>query len=118
MRRDYFDLAGEVLDHSIVDANDYPCGKVDEIEIEGSLDEGFRVKALLVGPGVWLQHMPNWLSNVRILRKLFGGNIVSVPWEQVQQITPKVKLRLSAAALGLGEADRKANHLMARLLGK
>jgi sporulation protein YlmC with PRC-barrel domain len=118
MRRQYFDLAGEVLDHSIVDVNDYPCGKVDNIEIEGNLQQGFRVKALLVGSGVWLHRLPHWLSNSRILRRMFGDKIVTVPWEQIQQITPKVKLKLPVAALGLGKTDRKANRLMSRLLGR
>jgi sporulation protein YlmC with PRC-barrel domain len=114
MTPDYFDLAGQVLDHPIVDVNDYPCGKVDDIEIEGNVGEALRVKAILVGPGAWVPRLPDLVRPVA--RKIFGNEIISVPWEQVEQITPKVKLRLAAEALGLGKADRKANKLMTRLL--
>ncbi len=114
MNASYFDLAGQVLDQPIIDADDYPCGKVDDVEIEGEVGKPLRVKSLLVGPGAWVPRLPQILRNVA--KKLFGDEIVQVPWEQVEQITPKVKLRLPAAALGLGKGDRKANRLMARLL--
>jgi sporulation protein YlmC with PRC-barrel domain len=114
MNTSYFDLAGQVLDHPIIDADDYPCGKVDDVEIEGEVGKPLRVKNLLVGPGAWVPRLPPILRNAA--KKLFGDDMVRVPWEQVEQITPKVKLRLPAEALGLGKADRKANGLMARLL--
>jgi hypothetical protein len=114
VKPDYFDLAGQVLDHPIVDADEYPCGKVDDIEVEGDIGKPLRVKSLLVGPGAWVSRLPRVMR--RLAKILFGDEMVSVPWEQVEQITPKVKLRLPAEALDLGKADRKANNLMTRLL--
>jgi hypothetical protein len=116
MNREFFDLAGEVLDHSIVDVNDYPCGKVDDVEIEGTLIGGFRVRAILVGPAAWLHRLPRWAY--RIIHRVLDTAVVTIPWEQVQEITPKVKLRLTAAAVGLGQTDERANQLMSRLLGQ
>ena len=112
----YFDLAGDVLDHPVVDVDDFPCGMVDDIEIEGEPGEPLRVKALLVGPGAWVTRLPQWLR--RATRKLVGDELVNVPWEQVQQVGTKVKLRLTASALGLGKADRNAERLMERLIGR
>jgi sporulation protein YlmC with PRC-barrel domain len=115
MNGDFFDLAGQVLDQPVIDSNDEPCGKIDDIEIEGDVGKPLRVKAILVGPGAWGARLPNLVRPT--VEKLFGVKIIIVPWEQVQQITPKIKLRSTAEALGLAKADRKAARLMSRLIG-
>jgi hypothetical protein len=111
---DYFDLAGQVLDHMIVDSEDMPCGKVDDIEIEGDLGGPLRVKALHVGPGAWMPRLPALLA--LIAGKFFRRSTVAVAWEQVEEITPTIKLRSTAAELGLGKADRKAARFMRKVL--
>src|SRR5512133_1964664 len=108
MRREFFDLAGQVLDHELLDADDYPCGHVDDIEIEAVRGETPSVKALLVGPGAWIARLPRVL--VPIFRWLFGREIVRVPWDEVAEIAAKIKLRSPASTLGLGKAERKAEH--------
>lgn len=115
MSRDFFDLAGQVLDHELLDANDYPCGQVDNIEIEALRGEAPSIKALLVGPGAWIARLPRFL--VPIFRRLFGREVVRVPWNEVAEIAAKIKLRSPASALGLGKAERKAERWMTKLLG-
>jgi hypothetical protein len=115
MSAKYFDLVGQVLDHDLIDADDYPCGKADDVEIEGDPGKTLRVKAILVGPGAWLPRLPRFLAPIG--KKLFGSKIVRVPWEEVEQIAPKIKLKSTASALGLGVADRKAARLMSKLIG-
>src|SRR3954467_841579 len=97
----YFDMVGDVLDHPVVDVNDYACGKVDDLELEGDPGHALRVKALLIGPGAWVPRLPHCFQ--RMARKAFGDELVSVLWEQVQHVDPKIKLRSTAAALGLGK---------------
>jgi sporulation protein YlmC with PRC-barrel domain len=115
MKASFFDLAGQVLDHPVIDVNNYPCGKVDDIILEQGANNTFRVKSILVGPGAWARRL-SWLFG-SVAAKLFGDEVVEIPWEQVEQITPKVKLRLPADTLGLGKADKRATKIMIRLLG-
>src|SRR3954468_14403294 len=112
---DYFDLAGQVLDHTVVDSEDTPCGKVDDVEIDGDIGGPLRVKALLVGTGAWIPRLPAIVGSVA--RKLFRVETVKVPWEQVERVTPKIKLRGTAAELGLAKADRRAARRMAKIVG-
>jgi hypothetical protein len=77
-------------------------------------DEPPAIKALLVGPGAWIPRLPRLLSP--FLKKIFGREIVRVPWSEVAEIAAKIKLRSSARDLGLGKADRKAERWMIKLL--
>jgi sporulation protein YlmC with PRC-barrel domain len=115
MNNGFFDLAGQVLDHELVDANDYPCGQVDDLELEGDPGKTLSVKAILVGPGARIPRLPRFCHAIG--KKLFGNEIVRVPWQEVEAITPKLKLKSTALALGLGAADRKAEMMMRRILG-
>ncbi len=108
-----FDLAGEVLDHTVFDSNERPCGKVDDIEIEGSVGHPLRVNSILIGPGAWSARLPKFAAS--IVTKISGARVTVVPWEQVEQITPKVKLRIPAEALDLDRADRRAAQWLGRL---
>lgn len=115
MRQDFLDIIREVLDHEVVDSNDVPCGMVDDIELEGGPGSELRVKALLVGVGVWSDRLPKLVG--RVLRWTFGGRKTRVPWSEVSVITERVKLKSRASELGLGIADRKASRLLKRLPG-
>jgi hypothetical protein len=112
--KNYFDLAGQVLDHELLDADDYPCGQVDDIEIDVAPGRPPTAKALLVGPGAWIPRLPGFVQPVA--EKLFGREVVEVPWDEIREIAAKVKLRAPAIELGLGKADRKAESWMAKLL--
>ena len=106
MRQDYLDFVRQVLDHEVVDVNIFPCGMVDDLEIEGSPGKQLKVTAILVGVGAWSDRLPRLFGFAA--RKLFGSQRTRVPWEQVLLITEKVKLKSRASELGLGKADRKA----------
>jgi hypothetical protein len=118
---EYVDLYRQVLDHAVLDADDWPCGIVDDLEVEGDLlheggaTEPLRVTALLVGPGAWSPRLPALFA--RLAPHLFGRRCVRVPWSEVSVLGEHVKLRSRAAALGLGTADRRLGLLIARLPG-
>ena len=112
MTPEAFDLAGQVFDHLIIDVNEYPCGKVDDIEIEGEIGKPLRVKAILVGPGAWMARLPGPIR--RITEKFLPPRITRVPWEYIEEITPRVKLRLPAEALDLALPEAKAARFIPR----
>ena len=121
MRRDatggieYTDLARQVLDHAVLDADDWPCGVIDDLELAGAPGEGLRVVALLVGPGAWVPRLPAALA--RWLPRIVGTRCTRVRWEEVSVVGEYVRLRSRAAALGLGSTDRRLGVLVARLPG-
>jgi hypothetical protein len=115
MKQDYLDIVREVLDHEVVDSNNVPCGMVDDLIVEGLAGGELKVTALLVGAGAWTKRLPAMFERLGAL--LFGTQVTSVPWAEVESITERVKLRSEAAALGLGRADRSAAKLIGRLPG-
>ncbi|HEY2394574.1 MAG TPA: hypothetical protein VGH81_01165 [Rudaea sp.] len=109
------DVFRQVLDHAIVDADDLPCGCVDDLEIEGGPGEPLRITALLVGPGAWGPRLPALLA--RCVRLLGGEHVVRVPWSVVGEVGELIRLRQRASELGLGVTDRKFGLRIARLPG-
>ena len=117
---EYVDLYRQVLDHALLDADDWLCGTVDDLEVEGGLrqdggNEPLRVTALLVGPGAWALRLPALFA--RLVPRLFGQRCVRVPWSEVSELGEYIKLRSRAAALGLGTVDRRWGLLIAKLPG-
>ena len=107
-----FDLARDLLDHELVDVDEVPCGRVDDIELEHT-SHGLAIAALLVGPGAWAQRLP---ALARIgARAVFGRERVRVPIDEVTRIEDVVQLRSRAAQLGLGILDRRVGRWLARL---
>ena len=117
---EYVDLYRQVLDHALLDADDWMCGTVDDLEVEGGLqpdgtNEPLRVTALLVGPGAWVPRLPALFA--RLLPRVFGDRCVRVPWSEVCELGEDIKLRSRAAALGLASIDRRLGLLIAKLPG-
>ena len=117
---EYVDLYRQVLDHALLDADDWMCGTVDDLEVEGGLlpdgtNEPLRVTALLVGPGAWTPRLPALFA--RLLPRVFGNHCVRVPWSEVSELGEDIKLRSRAAALGLASIDRRLGLLIAKLPG-
>ena len=112
--KDEFDIALHLLDHQLLDRDERRCGNVDDLAIEGGPGEVPRVTAILVGPGVWPQRagmigrLAGWLG---------GGRRVSVPWEEVAEVSSHVKLRQSAPELGLGHGDDRLRPYIAKIPG-
>ena len=103
-------LISEVRDLQIVDCDRENCGIVDELELEGAPGGKLRIKAILVGPGAYRGRLPRWMAG--LARLVAGDKIVRVPWDEVETIGTTVRLRRSAAALGLGVADRRLQRKM------
>ncbi len=114
MQQDYLDLAREVLDRQIIDANQVPCGKVDDIEVKGGAGE-LKITSILVGGEARSERAPGlvrWL-----VRILLGTKMVRVPWSEVSIITHHVKLKSTAHELGLDRAERRASSLVQKIPG-
>jgi sporulation protein YlmC with PRC-barrel domain len=112
-RPDFLDLARQVLDRQVVDSNHFPCGKVDDIEIEGK--KKVRITALLIGNGAASERLPE-LAKV-VSQKIFGRSVVRVPWSEVEVITHEIKLRSRAKDLKLDERTGLAHRLVSKLPG-
>lgn len=111
------DLVYHVLDLQLVDSEDRRCGKVDDIELAG---EPLRAVALLVGSGAYPRRMPG-RGLARLARRLLGpetlgGNVIRVPWEEIDAIEAMIKLKRPAAELGLGRGDDDLAPVVGRLL--
>lgn len=92
------DLVRDLLDRQLCDAEDMPCGMVDDVELDDATGV-LRVVGLMVGAGAWVPRMPALLQ--RPASKLFGSRIVRVPWAQIDSIREHVRLKSTAAELGL-----------------
>jgi hypothetical protein len=117
---DFVDVYRQVLDHALLDADDWLCGTVDDIEVEGGeLRDGvrqpLRITALLVGPGAWVPRLPALFAH--LLPPVVGRDVVRVPWSEVCELGEQIRLRSRAASLGLATADRRLGLLIARLPG-
>src|SRR5215216_2337802 len=99
MSQHYLDIARQVLDRQVIDANHILCGKVDDIEVEGKAS--LKITALLIGNGAASARLPELAKYIS--RKLFGRSVVRIPWSEVDVITHQIKLRSRASDLGLDE---------------
>jgi sporulation protein YlmC with PRC-barrel domain len=115
MKPDYLEMARQVLDRQVVDANNVPCGKVDDVQLEGGAGKQLKIKAILIGHGAAADRLPElarW-----IVRKVLGKRTVAVPWKEVAVITNRIKLRKTAAELKLDEGRSAAFKVISVLPG-
>jgi len=105
---DTIDLALGVLDHQIVDSEDFRCGKVDDLELEGIREGSPRVEAILVGAPAWRGRG----IMGRLAAALVRGRMVRVPWSEVSKVDSAVRLRKPARELGLARAEGHARPLV------
>jgi sporulation protein YlmC with PRC-barrel domain len=108
-------VAHRLLDEQILDCDGKRCGRVDDIELQGSPP---RVSALLVGVGLYPRRLPRWLRGPA--RRLsgperWGANALRVPWAEVDRIEAAVHLRGKAEEHGLGEGDDPERWMVRRL---
>jgi hypothetical protein len=104
MRPGSLDLVAQVLDRQLMDANDVPCGKVDDLELRGGPGGALEVAAVLVGPGASTARLPALLA--LLARLVLGRRIVRIPWDQIEGIQETVRLKCTAASIGLDESQR------------
>ena len=108
-------VAHRLLDEQILDCDGKRCGRVDDIELQGSPP---RITALLVGQGLYPRRLPKRLR--RLARGLagperWGASAVRVPWEEVDEIDAALHLKGRAEELGLGEGDDPERWMVRRL---
>jgi sporulation protein YlmC with PRC-barrel domain len=111
---DAVDIGLHLVDHQLLDSEGRRCGNVDDLVLEGNPGEPLEVVALLSGPGVWGQRA-GWLG--RFFGWLGGGDVVRIPWEDVETVAAHVKLRKRASELGLGRGDDRLRPLLDRIPG-
>jgi hypothetical protein len=99
-------LVTQLLDLPLIDADETYCGVVDDVEFDGSAKSGFKLKALLVGPGAYAGRLPRGV--MPLVRLIAGDRIVRVAWKDIETIGPAVRLKRPAAALGLGKSEALA----------
>lgn len=114
-KEEFTDLYRQVLDHALLDSDDWMCGVVDDLEVEGDAGGALRVTALLVGPGAWVPRMPALLQV--LLPRFVGARCVRVPWSEVCVVGEYIRLRSRASELGLDIADRKLGLRLAKIPG-
>jgi hypothetical protein len=115
MTQRFLDISRQVLDHQLVDSNDVPCGKVDDVEVEGTAGGELKITALLVGNGAASERLPELFKVLS--QMLFGRRVVRVAWSEVSVITQHIKLKSRADDLGLGEEGSIARRFISRLPG-
>ncbi len=102
------DLVYRVLDDQLVDVDGRRCGRADDLEFEGDLGAPPRLGAILSGSGTWHRRMPRRLRalGARVFGTgVVGVDVIRVPWDQVDEITSRIKLRAKASELGLAQGD-------------
>ena len=117
-REGVLDVALRVLDQQIVDWEGRRCGRVDDVEFEGTPGAPARLAFLLVGPDHLAARMPRALRTLARLTRLIGDSPdVKVPWAEVDEVTHVVKLKRTAVEMGLGGGDIRARRWVGRLPG-
>ena len=109
----FIDALRDVLDHEIVDVDGVSCGNVDEIALEQPAGAAPQLAALLVGPGAWTPRLPALFGG--LAARLFGRELIRVPWSEVAEVGEVIKLKCSAGSLGLDKLDRKASRWLVHL---
>lgn len=112
MNDETLDLVRDVLDHEVVDADGVPCGMVDDVELEGRPGSTLRIRALLLGVGVWSDRLPAPLG--RLVRAVAGRGRIRIPWSEVAVTRDRIQLASTAAALRLDAEERRIAHWLRR----
>jgi hypothetical protein len=112
--RPSFDAIRDLLDYEILDVDEVPCGRVDDLELEWT-EQGLVITALLVGPGAWQARLPA-LARL-IARAWFGTSRVRVPIAELARVAEVIQLRSRATELGLGALDRRLGRWLAKVPG-
>jgi sporulation protein YlmC with PRC-barrel domain len=107
------DLARDVLDSELIDADGTPCGRVDNLDLEIGSHGELRVRALLVGPGALSLRLPAMVE--RLVQICISRNQVIVPWSEIERVDGRVRLRRRADELKLANANRIVGRWIAKL---
>ena len=99
-------LVSELLDLPLVDSDGNYCGVVDDVEFSGRAGGELKLKALLVGPGVYAARLPRWA--MWLVKAIAGDRITRVPPDRIRTITDSVHLECPGSDLGLHRSETAA----------
>ena len=111
----YLDISRQLLDRQVTDVNNVPCGKVDDLELEGGIGTELKVIAILIGSRVAFDRLPA-LPRF-LLQKMVPGKLIKISWSHVSEITTHIKLNTNASDFGLDESESIAFRFIRRLPG-
>jgi DNA-binding transcriptional LysR family regulator len=83
------------------------------VELDGELGEPATIVAILTGAGAMRNRLPERLRP--LWERLFGTEVVRVPWDEVEDIDVAVRLKRGGRDLGLGLGDDRWGWAMRRL---
>jgi hypothetical protein len=106
-------LLREVRDLQVVDKDGRNCGICDDIEFTGKAGGTLAVRCLLIGPDAMRRRLPWWLSH--LLEKFTRGSVTRVPWQDVETVTSRIRLKTSASTYGLLHIDHVLGKYLSRV---
>ena len=104
--------AMELLDRQLVDRNDRPCGKVDDLELARDGDGRLYVSAILAGPGILATRLGRrgfgpWLERaVARLAPSSRADPFRIPFAEVGEMESHIKLAVDAHDLATYATER------------
>lgn len=106
-------LLREVRELQVVDRDGKNCGICDDLEFSGRPGEPLVLHALLIGSAAMLYRLPAWCS--RLWKSAFPAHLIRIPWEEVETVTSRIKLKHPAAHYGLLRTDRRLAPYLKRI---
>ena len=109
----------DLLDRQILDCNDEPVGKVDDVELTDPGEGAPRLTALLLGPQAYGQRLGGrlgtWIASAAV--RLAGTDVpIRVPIELVEEIGTSIKLKVPVGEIE--RAERLEEWLREHLVGR
>lgn len=119
MTRRVIHMSLDLLDRQILDCNDEPVGKVDDVELTDPADGPPRLSALLLGPQAYGQRLGGrlgtWIASTAV--RLAGTDApIRIPIELVDDIG--VAIRLKVPVDDVDRAERLDDWLRLHLIGR
>ena len=112
----------DLLDRQILDCNDEPVGKVDDVELSDPRDGPPRVVAFLLGPQAYGQRLGGrigaWIASTGA--RLAGTDLpIRIPIALVDEIGVSIKLRVPVGEIERVERFEEwlRHHLIGRIPG-
>jgi sporulation protein YlmC with PRC-barrel domain len=104
-----YNAALDLLDLELFDAHGRHCGRVDDLELEGEPGQELVVAAILSGPGTWRTRLP------RRLHRLARGDAVRIPWSEILEIGPQIRLKDTDREYGLNRGEEAPSRWASRV---
>lgn len=119
------DAALELLDRQIVDSDDELAGKVDDLELTRSEEDGrtLHVTAILSGPGALGPRLPGrlgraWSSAFQRLHPAEHPEPIRISFGAVTELGPRIRIAMSRHHLSENSFERwTKEHVVSRIPG-